>query len=57
MWSGGNINVHDGHDLLNIVFQSKHLNTIITGLKMCSPFKDLHREDIREFYYDYNSGH
>jgi hypothetical protein len=49
MWNGGIINVHDGHDLVNVVFQFKHSNTIIIGLKMSSPFRDLHREDIKKF--------
>jgi hypothetical protein len=49
MWSGGVINIHDGHDFINVVFQSKHLNRIITGLKMSSPFKDLHRKDKGNF--------
>jgi len=42
MWSGGIIDIRDGHDLVNVVFQSRHLNKIIAGLEMSSPFKDLH---------------
>jgi len=49
MWSGGIINICDGHDLVNVVFQSKHLNRIIAWLKMSNLFKDLHREDKRKF--------
>ncbi len=29
MWSGGVINTRDGHDFVNVVFQSKHLNKMI----------------------------
>jgi hypothetical protein len=42
MWSGGIIDTHDGHDLLNVVFQSRHLNRIMVGLEMFGPFRDLH---------------
>jgi hypothetical protein len=45
MWSGGVIDIHDGHDLVNVVFQSMHLNRIIARLEMFNPFKDLHRKD------------
>ncbi len=49
MWNGGVINTRDGHDLVNVVFQSRHLNRIIAGLEMSSPFRDLHREDREDF--------
>jgi hypothetical protein len=42
MWSGGIIDIQDGHDLVNVVFQSRHLNRIIVGLEMSRPFRDLH---------------
>ncbi len=42
MWSGGVIDIRDGHDLVNVVFQSRHLNRMIVGLEMFGPFKDLH---------------
>jgi hypothetical protein len=31
MWNGGVI-TRDGHDIVNVVFQSRHLNKIIVGL-------------------------
>jgi hypothetical protein len=49
MWSGGVIDTRDGHDLVNVVFQSRHLNRIMAGLEMSGPFRDLHREDREEF--------
>jgi hypothetical protein len=49
MWSGGVIDTCDGRDLVNVVFQSRHLNRIIAGLEMSSPFKDLHRENRENF--------
>ncbi len=49
MWSGGVIDTRDGHDLVNVVFQSRHLNRIIARLEMSSPFRDLHREDKEDF--------
>jgi hypothetical protein len=42
MWSGGIIDIRDGHDLVNVIFQSRHLNTMIAGLEMSNPFRDLH---------------
>jgi hypothetical protein len=45
MWSGGVINTCDGHDFVNVVYQSRHLNKIIARLEMFSPFRELHRED------------
>jgi len=42
MWSGGVIDIRDGHDLVNVIFQSKHLNRIIAGLEMFGFFKYLH---------------
>jgi hypothetical protein len=49
MWSGNVIDTRDGHDLVNVVFQSKHLNRIMTGLEMSSPFRDLHQENREDF--------
>jgi hypothetical protein len=34
MWSGGVINIRDGRDLINVVFQYKHLNRIIARLEI-----------------------
>ncbi len=48
-WSGGVIDTCDGHDLVNVVFQSEHLNRIIAGLEMSCPFRDLHQEDRVDF--------
>jgi hypothetical protein len=42
MWSGSIIDTHDGCNLVNFVFQSRHLNKIIVGLENPSPFKKLH---------------
>jgi hypothetical protein len=49
MWSGGIIDTSDGHDFVNVVFQSRHLNRIIAGLEMSGPFRDLHRKDRMNF--------
>jgi hypothetical protein len=49
MWSGGVIDTCDGRDLINVVLQSKHLNKIIAGLEMSSPFRDLHQKDRKNF--------
>jgi hypothetical protein len=49
MWSGGVIDTRDSHDLVNVVFQSRHLNKIMAGLEMSSPFRDLHQEDREDF--------
>jgi len=49
MWSGGVIDTCDGHDLVNVVFQSRHLNRIMAGLEMFDLFRDLHREDREDF--------
>jgi hypothetical protein len=49
MWSGGVINTRDGHDLVNVVFQSMHLNRIMTRLEMSGPFRYLHRENREDF--------
>jgi hypothetical protein len=49
MWSGGIIDIRDGHDLINVIFQSMHLNRIMSGLEMSGPFTDLHREDKENF--------
>jgi hypothetical protein len=45
MWSGGVIDIRDGRDLVNVVFQSRHLNKIIVRLEMSSLFKNFHSED------------
>jgi hypothetical protein len=42
MWSGGVIDICDGRDLVNVVFQSKYLNRIIARLEMFGPLRDLH---------------
>ncbi len=49
MWSGGVINTCDGRDLVNAVYQSRHLNRTILGLEMSSPFRELHRENRENF--------
>jgi hypothetical protein len=49
VWNGGIIDICDGYDLVNVVFQSRHLNRIITGLEMFHPFKNLHLEDKEHF--------
>jgi hypothetical protein len=49
MWSGGVIDTRDGHDIVNVVFQSRHLNRIMARLEMSGPFRDLHREDREDF--------
>jgi hypothetical protein len=36
-------------DIINVVFQSKHLNRIIAGLEMFSPFKYLHQKNKENF--------
>jgi hypothetical protein len=36
MWSGGVVDTRDGHDLVNVVFQSRHLNRIMVKLEMSS---------------------
>jgi hypothetical protein len=42
MWNGSVIGTCDGHDLVNVIFQSMHLNRIIVGLEMSGPFRNLH---------------
>ncbi len=49
MWSGSVIDIHDDRDLVNVVFQSRHLIRIIVGLEMSGPFRDLHRKDRENF--------
>jgi hypothetical protein len=49
MWSGGVINIRDGCDLINVVFQSRHLNRIIARLEMFCPFRNLHRKNKKIF--------
>jgi len=49
MWSGGVIDTRDGHDLVNVVFQFRHLNRIMAGLEISGSFRDLHREDREDF--------
>jgi hypothetical protein len=48
MWNGV-IDICDGRDLVNVLFQFRHLKKIIAGLKMFSPFKDLHQKDKEDF--------
>jgi hypothetical protein len=54
MWSGGIIDTREGHDLVNVIFQSRHLNRIIVGLEMSGLFKDLHQEDRENFIMSAN---
>ncbi len=54
MWSGGVIDTRDGHILINVVFQSRHLNRMIAGLEMSGPFRDLHRKDRENFIMNAN---
>ncbi len=49
MWSGSIIDIRDGRDLVNVVFQSRHLNRMIAGLEMYGPFRNLHRENRENF--------
>jgi hypothetical protein len=49
MWSGGIIDTRDGHDIVNVIFQSRHLNRVMAGLEMSGPFRYLHREDREDF--------
>jgi hypothetical protein len=42
MWSGSVFNIRDGHDIMNVVFQCKHLNRIIISLQMSGFLKELH---------------
>jgi len=49
MWNGNVIDTCDGRDLINVVLKSRHLNRIISRLKMYSPFKNLLREDKENF--------
>jgi len=44
----------DGHDLVNVVFQSRHLNRMIVRLEMFGPFKYLHRENRENFILSLN---
>jgi len=39
MWNGGVIDTCDGHDLVNVVFQSKHLNRITANWKCLVPLE------------------
>jgi hypothetical protein len=43
------IDTRDGHDIVNVVFQSRHLNRIMAGLELSGPFRELHREDREDF--------
>jgi hypothetical protein len=54
MWSGSVIDTRDGHDLVNIVFQSMHSNKMIARLEMFGPFRDLHLEDRENFIMSAN---
>jgi hypothetical protein len=49
MWGKGVIHTQDDHDLVNVVFQSRHLNTIIVRFEMFGFFKKLHQEDKGNF--------
>jgi hypothetical protein len=49
MWSGGVSDIHGGRDLVNVVFQSRHLNKIIIRLEMFGFFRELHLEDRENF--------
>jgi len=49
MWNGGVINTCDCCDLVNVVFQCRHLNRIIVGLEMFGLFRYLHQEDKETF--------
>ncbi|CAK9881788.1 unnamed protein product [Sphagnum jensenii] len=54
MWSGGVIDTRDDRDIVNVVFQSMHLNRVMAGLEMSGPFRDLHREDREDFIVNAN---
>jgi len=54
MWSGSIIDTRDSHDLVNVVFQSRHLNRVIARFKMSGPFRDLHRKDKGNFIMSAN---
>ncbi|CAK9233682.1 unnamed protein product [Sphagnum troendelagicum] len=54
MWSGGVIDTRDDRDIVNVVFQSRHLNRVMAGLEMSGPFRDLHREDREDFIVNAN---
>jgi len=41
--------IRDGCDLVNVIFQSRHLNRIIVRLEMSSPFRNLHQENRDNF--------
>jgi hypothetical protein len=49
VWNGGIIDIRDGYDLINVVFQSRDLNRIIVGLEIFGPFKKLHQKDKENF--------
>jgi hypothetical protein len=49
MWNGGVIDTRGGHDIVNVVFQSRHLNKIMARLEMSGPFRNLHRKDREDF--------
>ncbi len=38
MWTGDVIDTFDDYDIVNVVFQFKHLNKIIARLEMFGPF-------------------
>jgi hypothetical protein len=42
MWNRGVIHIRDNSDLVNVIFQSRHLNRIIARFEMFGPFKELH---------------
>ncbi len=49
MWSGSIIDICDDCDLINVIFQSGHLNKIIARLEMFGPFKNLHWKNSENF--------
>jgi len=49
MWIKGVINTCDCYDHVNVVFQSMHLNTIITRLDMFGLFRYLHQKNKETF--------
>ncbi len=54
MWSGSIIDTRDSHDLVNVVFQSRHLNRMIAGLEMFGPFINVHQKDRENFIMSAN---
>ncbi len=48
-WNENIVDIHDRHELVDVIFQSIHLNRIIAGLEMFGPFRDLHRKGSDNF--------